>query len=173
MQKETQQLFGAAAFFLYQSLIYWQGDSLFELQPPVADDLRRFVRRDHAILLRMRAVNGEKIHRAAAVRAELAENDPSVCFEQADIAVRELGAPPEIRRAALSDPRRERIVRDRNGKIGVRALRHGDTIPEHSAHTRLSFDLIPSIAAPGGKVKEAEKRKAKIALSVADAGIVW
>ena len=84
----------------------------------------------------MRAVNGEKIHRAAAVGAELAENEPSVRFKKADVAVRELGAPPEVRRAALFDPRRERIVR--------------------------YFE-----------VKEAEKRKAKIALSVADAGIVW
>ena len=30
------------------------------------------------------------------------------------------------------DPRRERIVRDRNGKIGVRALRHWDGVPEHA-----------------------------------------
>lgn len=108
----------------------------------------------------MGAVHGEEVHRAAAVGAELPEDDPSVRFKKPDVAVVKLGAPLEIRRAALFDPRRERIVRDRNGKIGVRTLWHGDGIPEH-ARFRLSFVLALSIPIPDGKVKTAEKRKSK------------
>ena len=79
----------------------------------------------------MRAVDGEEIHRAATVGAELPENDPRVRFKKADVAVVKLGVPPEKRRAALFDPRRERVVRDGNGKIGVRALRYGNGVLEH------------------------------------------
>ena len=118
------------------------------------------------------AVHGEEIHRAAAVGAELPEDDPSVRFKKPDVAVVKLGAPPEIRRAALFDPRRERIVRDRNGKIGVRALRHGDGVPEH-ALTAFRLFLLSAYRFRTERSRRQKKEKAKVALSVADGGIVW
>ena len=96
----------------------------------------------------------------------------SVRFKKPDVAVVKLGAPPEIRRAALFDPRRERIVRDRNGKIGVRALRHGDEVPEH-ALTALRLFLLSAYRFRTERSRRQKKEKAKVALSVADGGIVW
>ena len=152
--------------------IHWERDGLFLLQTAVADELCRFVRRDHAVVFGVGAVHGEEIHRAAAVGAELPEDDPSVRFKKPDVAVVKLGAPPEIRRAALFDPRRERIVRDRNGKIGVRALRHGDGVPEH-ALTALRLFLLSAYRFRTERSRRQKKEKAKVALSVADGGIVW